>query len=110
MNNSQKNPEKKSSFFCLPFFWVLCVNVFVIYISVPFYFLPHGERIRPMGWSMLTVMAMFAGFGGIILGMFRRYERVPHQWLIVTLALSPLPLAYMLFRFAILIRGLVPEP
>jgi len=86
------------------------VNLFVVYITVPFYFVPRGELIRPMGWSMVASLTMFPGFGGIAIGMLRRYERVPHQWIIILLGLSPVPLAYLLFRLAVLIRGFIPEP
>ena len=85
------------------------MNLFVVYITVPFYFLPRGELVRAMGWSMLAWLAMFPGFGGIAIGTLRRYERVPHQWLIILLGLSPVPLAYLLFRLAVLIRGFIPE-
>lgn len=110
MDESNNTPKGKPGFFCLPFWCVACTNLFVVFITIPFYFLPRGELVRPMGWSMLAGLTMFPGFGGIALGMLRRYDRVPHQWLIILLGLSPVPLALLLFWLAVHIRGFIPEP
>jgi hypothetical protein len=110
MERSQTQTQNEAPVSRLPLWWVLIVNGLVIANSIPFFFLPRGTGVRPMGSGMFLFMLVFAGFAGIILGMRRCYERMPYQWAVILLGFTPLPLGALLFLIARLICGFVVEP
>ena len=93
----------------LPLWWVITVNAVAVLSTIQFFSLPRGERIRPMGWGMLLFLLAGAGFIGITLGMRKRYERMPCQWLVIVLGFSPFPLGLALFQLARVLRAFVVE-
>ena len=93
----------------LPLWWVIAVNTWVIINTAPFFWLPRGAGIRPMGWGMSLVLSAGLGFVGIIIGMRKKYERMPFQWLVIIMGFSPFPLGILLLQLARLLRGLIME-
>jgi len=93
----------------LPFWWVSTVNALVFVNTIQFFSLPRGTGIRPMGWGVWVFMMGGAGFLGIILGMMRRYERMPYQWAVIIMGFTPVPLGFTMLYIARAICGFIIE-
>lgn len=103
---SERSPSR------FPLWWVLGANGLVLLITIPFYWVPSGARLRPMAWAMWVFMLALAGLFGLILVLptLRRHRQLAWPWFVVVLALTPYPLALALIHHAEHLRKFILEP
>jgi hypothetical protein len=89
--------------------WILTVHCMVIVLTFPFYEVPKGTLIRPMGYGFNIIMWSLAGIVmapvATVALYFRR--RSLWAWLVLVLAFTPLPLARAIFYDAQARQGFV---
>ena len=89
--------------------------VFLILITIPFFNLPEGTEIRPMGWSaclgIVSMLSIFSGFFFSILGITLAKNK---RWLLnisaLIYCLSVFWIVNLIFDYAVSIRELILEP
>jgi len=103
-------PEQRPSRF--PFWLAVGANAANFLLSIQFYFVPSGARIRPMAWAMWVFCFAVAGFIALplILPAMRKGQRRFWPWLTVVLALTPFPLASAMLHHAAKVRGFFLSP
>ena len=96
----------------VPLWLVAAANAIVLLITIPFYFVPIGARLRPMSWAMWVLMLAAVGVLGFILVLptLRRYRRLRWPWLVVVLGFAPYPLAMAIIHHAEHVRRFILEP
>jgi hypothetical protein len=111
---SPKHPAtpKKANRGLLPFWFAFAPNALVIALSLPFYFVPAGDEIRPMGWA--STCSTIAFFSLIVIPPFAVSCMIQHRrflWPLfsIFLALSPFPLAYFFLHNAAYTKGFTLE-
>jgi len=91
-----------------PLWWALAANLLIIYLTLPFYSIPSGTRIRPMGWSASIFIIGFVTLGAFCSALGELYER-PKQtwaWIALFLSIAPIPIALLMLRHAVLLKEL----
>lgn len=96
----------------VPLWLVVVANALVLLITLPFYFVPIGARLRPMSWALWVLMLAALGVLALILVMptLRRYRRLRWPWLVVALGFAPYPLAMAILHHAEHVRRFILEP
>jgi hypothetical protein len=84
----------------------------VTFISLPFFFVPHGSGIRPMGWAAAVLLlaggTFLVGLPCSMIGTTSNKRWI--GWLGVPLSIAPGPLGFAMLHIAMAIRGFVLEP
>ena len=95
-----------------PLWWVLVINGLEFLLTIQFYWVPRGTRIRPMAWAFWVFFLAIAGLAAIpmILPTLRRQPRMFWPWIVVVLALTPFPLARGMYGYAERLCGFISEP
>ena len=87
-------------------------SILVLGLASPFFFVPRGAHIRPMGWAVQVIcLAGFAFLIGVPAALFAL--RQPPRKLAVTgliLSLLPYPLSIVLVRIAAAVCGFTLSP
>jgi len=102
-------PKKPSLF---PLWWALAVNVLAFLLTVQFYWVPSGARIRPMGWAMFVFILAFAGLAAIpmLTPALKIRPRLTWPWVVFILAITPFPLSQLMFHHAERVCHFIVEP
>jgi hypothetical protein len=102
-------PKRPSRF---PLWWVLGINLLEFLLTIQFYWVPSGARIRPMAWALYVFMLAFAGLVAIplILPTLRKQPRLIWPWIVLVLAFTPYPIAGIMFHHAQQVCGFILEP
>ena len=103
----QRGMSDKHGSYRLPLVWCLVVNLMAVYVSLPFYQVPHGAGIRPMAWSVFIFFLAFLGLISIPFAVLRKFKHRDLSWPIVCilLALMPLPIGFVMVGQAQRLRG-----
>jgi hypothetical protein len=95
-----------------PLWWVLAINGLEFLLTIPFYLVPRGTPIRPMGWALYVVVLAFAALAAVpmVVPTLRRNPRMVWPWIVLVLALTPFPLARGMYWHAERVCGFISEP
>jgi hypothetical protein len=97
--------EQKTS--RVPLWLAVGANVANFFLSIQFYFVPSGARLRPMAWAFWVLCIAVGGLIALplVLLSIRRDQRRFWSWLTLVLALTPFPLAAAMLHHAAKVRG-----
>ncbi len=87
-------------------------SVLVLALASPFFFVPHGAHIRPMGWAVqvacLAGFALVIGVPAALVALFKPPRKLALIGLV--LSLLPYPLSVVLVRIAAAVCGFTLSP
>jgi len=86
----------------LPLWLALAANVLVVIVCLHFFWIPTGSRVRDMGTAWFVCNLAILSFGIVPMAIY--YMVKQHRFIVhiaaIVLALSPLPLCWVLFALA----------
>ena len=96
----------------LPLWLAITANVVGFASALPFFWLQPGERVRPMGWPLWILFIGVAALVVLPLVLFNLRKLRGRSWpkYAIALSLTPVPLAFLVERFARTIVGYILEP
>ena len=107
MNSTSSQPDDDKIDSRAPLWWAVIANTLSLVLSLQFFWVPSDARIRPIGWVVLVVFIGVAALPVLPLTLFNLKRLRGRTWprYAVILALTPIPLALLISRFAQLIVG-----